>query len=172
MPDANQEIMMRYTNYRGDTATRTITPVSLRYGSTEWHKEDGWLLEAFDHDRQANREFALADCNFPQADLDEKLIAAEKRGRFKAILEALQKLNELPDQGFSAAKIERDRCIQSIQTMGYQEADLEKLAITSLIEIWFPEGEGTPPKTTTLIDAVPDAESRSVFRSLLKSMVS
>jgi hypothetical protein len=49
-----------YTNYRGETATRRISPISVRFGSTEWHPEEQWLLLAFDHDKQAEREFAFS----------------------------------------------------------------------------------------------------------------
>lgn len=50
-----------YTNYRGETAERTIVPRSIRFASTEWHPEPQWLLLAFDLDRNADRDFALRD---------------------------------------------------------------------------------------------------------------
>ena len=33
-----------YTNYRGETAIREITPKTIHFGSTEWHPEPQWLL--------------------------------------------------------------------------------------------------------------------------------
>lgn len=59
--DPEREIVIRYTNYRGETALRRIIPMSLRFGSTEWHPRAQWLLEAFDLDRHAERSFALQD---------------------------------------------------------------------------------------------------------------
>jgi predicted DNA-binding transcriptional regulator YafY len=54
-------VIIRYTNYRGETAERRIVPICIRFGSTEWHPEEQWLLEAFDLDRDATRAFALKD---------------------------------------------------------------------------------------------------------------
>ncbi len=50
-----------YTNYLGTRSLRLIVPISLRFGVNEWHTEPQWLLLAFDLDRQAEREFAVAD---------------------------------------------------------------------------------------------------------------
>lgn len=50
-----------YRNYRGETSIRTITPLKPWYGSTEWHPEPQWFLNAFDHEKDAERDFALAD---------------------------------------------------------------------------------------------------------------
>ena len=58
------KITMTYRNYRGEVSERTITPLSIRWGVTEWHPVPGWLLTAFDHGKQADRDFALADCQF------------------------------------------------------------------------------------------------------------
>ncbi len=57
-------IRMTYTNYRGETAVRTVTPIQVDFGSTDWHPEPQWLMSAYDHDKGAHREFALADCDF------------------------------------------------------------------------------------------------------------
>ncbi len=50
-----------YTNWKGVTATRHIIPKDIFFGSTEWHTEVQWLLNAFDVDKQADRAFALKD---------------------------------------------------------------------------------------------------------------
>ena len=57
----NQTISIVYTNYRGETALRRIIPKRIYFGKTEWHPESQWLLEAFDHDKDADRTFALKD---------------------------------------------------------------------------------------------------------------
>jgi hypothetical protein len=66
LPDAAatgavRSLSIDYTNYRGETAARNIIPRSVRFGSTEWHPEEQWLLLAWDNDKQADREFALKD---------------------------------------------------------------------------------------------------------------
>jgi len=53
-----------YTNHRGVTARRWATPLGLRWGVTDWHPMPGWLLLAFDHDKGAEREFRLEECQF------------------------------------------------------------------------------------------------------------
>lgn len=64
-PSPRQPLDLIYTNYRGETARRRIVPTGqLRFGTSEWHRTPGWLLEARDADKDALREFALADCDF------------------------------------------------------------------------------------------------------------
>ena len=50
-----------YTNWKGVTAIRHIIPKDIFFGSTEWHQEEQWLLNAFDVEKQADRSFALKD---------------------------------------------------------------------------------------------------------------
>lgn len=57
----NPPFKARYRNYRGEVSDRTIMPISVRYGATEWHPEPQWLLRAWDVDKGAEREFALSD---------------------------------------------------------------------------------------------------------------
>jgi hypothetical protein len=62
--DQPSAVQMTYKNWRGEVAVRNIIPISVRYGNTEWHPEMGWLMLAFDVDKQAEREFALKDADF------------------------------------------------------------------------------------------------------------
>ncbi len=57
-------IAVRYVNYRGEVAVRWIVPIRVLFGATEWHPEPQWLLEAYDAGKDANRMFALRDCDF------------------------------------------------------------------------------------------------------------
>ena len=57
----SKEVKILYTNWRGETAVRRILPKEIIYSSNEWHKEEQWLLVAFDVDKQADRTFALKD---------------------------------------------------------------------------------------------------------------
>ena len=59
--DNKKIVQIVYKNWKGITATRCIIPNDIFSGSTEWHKEEQWLLNAFDIDKQASRAFALKD---------------------------------------------------------------------------------------------------------------
>ncbi len=59
--EPNKTIRVEYTNWRNETAVRTIVPISLRWGSTEWHTEEQWLLKVWDVERKDYREYALRD---------------------------------------------------------------------------------------------------------------
>ena len=63
-PAPADPITMTYRNYRGEVDERTIIPVKLWHGKTDWHPKPGWLLTAFDVGKDAERDFALADCQF------------------------------------------------------------------------------------------------------------
>jgi hypothetical protein len=54
-------LRVRYRNHRGEEAERRIRPVRLWYGTTPWHDEPQYLLEALDLDRGELRNFALRD---------------------------------------------------------------------------------------------------------------
>jgi predicted DNA-binding transcriptional regulator YafY len=56
-----QAVKICYTNYRGETAIREIVPIKIWFGSTDWHPENGWLLDAFDIEKGADRSFAMKD---------------------------------------------------------------------------------------------------------------
>lgn len=59
--EATRAIVIRYTNYRGETSDRKIFPNSIRFAGTEWHPEPQWLLDAFDLEKHADRSFAMKD---------------------------------------------------------------------------------------------------------------
>lgn len=50
-----------YTNWKGETARRTIIPIAIHWGSTEWHSHEQWLLKVWDVEREAYRDYALKD---------------------------------------------------------------------------------------------------------------
>lgn len=56
-----QVITVRYKNYRGDVALRTIVPIKIWFGSTEFHPHQQWILTVWDCDKQAERDYALCD---------------------------------------------------------------------------------------------------------------
>ncbi|MBQ9298327.1 MAG: hypothetical protein IJ223_04795 [Clostridia bacterium] len=54
-------VKILYTNWKGKTSYRNIIPINIEFKSTEWHKEEQWILNAFDIDKQDNRGFAIKD---------------------------------------------------------------------------------------------------------------
>lgn len=62
------KVSFHYRNWRGIESVRTVTPVSIRFGSSEYHPETQWLLRAYDHQKGDMRDFALADCNFTRTE--------------------------------------------------------------------------------------------------------
>lgn len=71
-----EPIKVKYTNYHGITAVRTITPNRIEWGSDPFHPDDQWLLICWDHDKKAQRTYALKDCDFiniqPIAETDSR----------------------------------------------------------------------------------------------------
>jgi predicted DNA-binding transcriptional regulator YafY len=57
---ATDLVNLDYTNHRGERAARLVRPIRLWFGSSAWHREPQWLLECFDVDKRATRDFALA----------------------------------------------------------------------------------------------------------------
>jgi hypothetical protein len=58
---STEPISILYRNYRGSTAIRRIVPSRIWFGSTEWHPEPQWVMEAVDLDKGAERSFAMRD---------------------------------------------------------------------------------------------------------------
>jgi predicted DNA-binding transcriptional regulator YafY len=54
-------VIIRYRNHRGEIADRRILPRSLRFGASQWHPGQQWLLEATDLDKGQDRTFAMQD---------------------------------------------------------------------------------------------------------------
>ena len=54
-------VKIKYTNYKGQTAWRRILPTKILFTSTNWHKQNQWILEAFDYDKEEMRQFAVQD---------------------------------------------------------------------------------------------------------------
>lgn len=59
--DTSKKIKILYTNWRGETAIRTIVPKEIVFSSNKWHTEEQWMLLAFDMEKQAERSFACKD---------------------------------------------------------------------------------------------------------------
>ena len=59
--ELNKVVTIVYTNYKGNTGVRQIIPKEISFGHNEWHKEDQWLMTAYDLQKEADRTFALKD---------------------------------------------------------------------------------------------------------------
>lgn len=64
LPFKPGNVMIDYTNHAGVRSIREIVPLiqnALRFGSTEWHHEEQWLLDAHDVAKDDMRTFAVKD---------------------------------------------------------------------------------------------------------------
>lgn len=52
-------LKFEYVNYKGERKIRTVEPIKIFYGKTPNISENEWILEAFDFDKQAIRQFVL-----------------------------------------------------------------------------------------------------------------
>ena len=57
--EKKKQVKILYTNWKGKTSYRNIIPKSIEFKSTEWHKEEQWILNAFDINKNTDRGFAL-----------------------------------------------------------------------------------------------------------------
>jgi predicted DNA-binding transcriptional regulator YafY len=56
---ADPEVVIDYTNWRGERSLRRIRPLAIAFENNEWHPETQWLLEAVDLEKGENRTFAM-----------------------------------------------------------------------------------------------------------------
>ncbi len=59
--DASKAIPVRYKNWKGEVAVRNIIPLSVFYGSNDFHKDVQWLMKVWDMEKQDYRTYALKD---------------------------------------------------------------------------------------------------------------
>jgi len=60
-PTQKRIVVIGYTNHANVKGERTISPDRIRFGSTKWHKEEQWLVDAWDFGKEAARTFAMKD---------------------------------------------------------------------------------------------------------------
>ena len=54
-------IKVEYKNWKGEVGIRTIFPLDIFHGSTDYHKEEQWLLKVWDLDKNEHRTYTLKD---------------------------------------------------------------------------------------------------------------
>jgi hypothetical protein len=52
-------ITFMYRNYKGKVAQRRVRTTSIVWGATEWHPKEGFLLRAYDLDKDEERMFSM-----------------------------------------------------------------------------------------------------------------
>jgi hypothetical protein len=57
----NRAVKVKYKNYRGEVGIRTIIPMEVYWGQTEYHPHDQWLLKVWDVEKNAERIYAFKD---------------------------------------------------------------------------------------------------------------
>jgi len=103
-PVTGAPVTLTYTNWRGETAQRTIIPQRVWFGSTDWHPEPQWLLTALDIEKGAERDFALKDFGSPAVQPDaarilDLLRAALGNGMTMQQLNEARALLKTPTEG-------------------------------------------------------------------------
>jgi predicted DNA-binding transcriptional regulator YafY len=59
--DRKQEVVIDYTNWRGERRERRIRPINFFFGTTPAHPEEQWFCHAHDIEKNAPRTFAMRD---------------------------------------------------------------------------------------------------------------
>lgn len=54
-------IKVVYKNWKEEVSLRTIIPLSIYFGNTEFHKDGQWLMKVWDVDKKDYRTYALRD---------------------------------------------------------------------------------------------------------------
>jgi len=57
----DRSIKVKYKNWKGEIGIRNIVPLFMRYGNTKYHKEDQWLMDVWDVDKDTERTYAMMD---------------------------------------------------------------------------------------------------------------
>lgn len=123
----SQILEIMYTNYLGETSLRRITPHRVWFGmSLPWHPQHQWMLTAFDHDKNAIRDFAFRGFGLqPGAERDSPDEQVEEEpGMSDTSTKAAERLDEEFD---TQIEVERNPCgaWMAIQTLSARVAELE-----------------------------------------------
>ena len=55
------QVEIIYRNYAGKTSRRLISPWGLESGPSDWHPEAELILKAYDHGKEAQRDFDVSE---------------------------------------------------------------------------------------------------------------
>jgi hypothetical protein len=59
--EGETRLLVVYRNWKGEVGERVIIPRRLWFGSTQWHPEPQWLLDAEDVSKGVARSFSTKD---------------------------------------------------------------------------------------------------------------
>lgn len=59
--EVTKEVIIDYTNWRGERNFRTILPVETFFGLNEFHPGEQWLLKAIDVEKNVERVFSMKE---------------------------------------------------------------------------------------------------------------
>jgi hypothetical protein len=69
----SDKVVIDYTNYHGVRSFRHVQIVRVYYGSTEYHPEKQWLMEAKDLNKNEMRTFAIKDIHMWRGPINDLL---------------------------------------------------------------------------------------------------
>lgn len=58
---SDKTLTFEYKNWRGEVDIRTVIPIEVYWGSTEYHPKEQWMLKALDLKKHDYRDFAVED---------------------------------------------------------------------------------------------------------------
>ena len=59
--EQGDKVRFDYVNWKGVKGNRKVVVTSFLYGTTEYHPEPQWLMEAYDLNKEEERVFAMKD---------------------------------------------------------------------------------------------------------------
>lgn len=60
MSDEQPKMHFVYCNHKGEVTERRVELPMLWFGATPWYPKPQWLMRAYDFDKEAMRDFAVA----------------------------------------------------------------------------------------------------------------
>ena len=57
----SKSIKVKYKNWKGEIGIRTIIPLKIHYGSSDFHLQNQWLMDIWDCEKDAQRTYAMMD---------------------------------------------------------------------------------------------------------------
>lgn len=54
-------IAFKYKNWKDKISNRTVIPIDIWYGVSDFHDGEQWFLKAYDYDKEDIRNFAIKD---------------------------------------------------------------------------------------------------------------
>lgn len=71
-------VKFRYKNYEGKTRIREAVIKRIWFGETKWHPEPQWFIRALCVEHNADRDFALRDCNFAWTEIADRSMPVDQ----------------------------------------------------------------------------------------------